>query len=57
MHGTLTTTARSTGQEILIPIKVNVPEGTAAGRMLFRANVNSETSTLTGYDTGYLVIA
>jgi outer membrane protein assembly factor BamB len=45
------------GQEFLIPIKVNVPDGTAAGRKLFRANVNSETSTLTGFDTGYLVIA
>ncbi|MDQ1255380.1 MAG: hypothetical protein QG646_4666, partial [Euryarchaeota archaeon] len=45
------------GQEVLIPIKVNVPEGTAAGRKLFRAYVNSETAALTGYDTGYLVIS
>ncbi|WP_156161064.1 DUF3344 domain-containing protein, partial [Methanosarcina sp. 2.H.T.1A.6] len=45
------------GEEVLIPVKVTVPEGTAAGRKLFRANVKSETSSITGFDTGYLVIA
>jgi PKD repeat protein len=45
------------GEEILVPMEVTVPDGTAAGRKLFRANVNSETSSITGFDTGYLVIS
>jgi len=45
------------GEEILVPVEIAVPEGTAAGRKLFRANVNSETSSITGFDTGYLAIS
>jgi YVTN family beta-propeller protein len=45
------------GEEVLIPMEVTVPDGTAAGRKLFRAKVNSETSSITGFDTGYLVIS
>ncbi|WP_156161174.1 DUF3344 domain-containing protein, partial [Methanosarcina sp. 2.H.T.1A.6] len=45
------------GEEVLIPVKVTVPEETAAGRKFFRANVKSETSSISGFDTGYLVIA
>ena len=45
------------GEEALVPMEVTVPDGTAAGRKLFRANVNSETSSITGFDTGYLVIS
>ncbi|WP_455709795.1 outer membrane protein assembly factor BamB family protein [Methanosarcina mazei] len=44
------------GEETLVPMEVTVPDGTAAGRKLFRTNVNSETSSITGFDTGYLVI-
>ena len=44
------------GQEVQIPIEVNVPAGTTVGRKLFRANVNSETSSITGFDTGYLTV-
>jgi len=46
-----------TGEEVLIPMEVTVPDGTAAGRKLFRAKVNSEKSSITGFDTGYLVIS
>ena len=45
------------GEEILVPMEVTVPDGTAAGRKLFRTNVNSEASSITGFDTGYLVIS
>jgi len=45
------------GEEILVPVEVTVPDGTAAGRKLFRATVNSEKSSITGFDTGYLVIS
>ncbi|HII81234.1 MAG TPA: hypothetical protein HA261_12830, partial [Methanosarcina sp.] len=45
------------GEEVLVPVKVTVPEGTAVGRKLFRANVKSETSSITGFDTGYLTIS
>ncbi|MDI9395488.1 MAG: hypothetical protein QM426_08780, partial [Euryarchaeota archaeon] len=44
------------GEEVLLPLKVTVPEGTNAGRKLFRANVKSETSSIRGFDTGYLTI-
>ncbi|KKG75751.1 hypothetical protein DU43_13620 [Methanosarcina mazei] len=44
-------------EEVLIPVKVTVPSGTAAGRKLFRANVNAETSSITGFDTGYTIIS
>ncbi|HOW14101.1 PKD domain-containing protein, partial [Methanosarcina sp.] len=45
------------GEEVLIPVKVTVPDGAASGRKLFRANANSETSSITGFDTGYLTIS
>jgi uncharacterized repeat protein (TIGR01451 family) len=45
------------GEEILVPMEVTVPDGTAAGRKLFRANVKSEKSSITGFDTGYLAIS
>jgi len=45
------------GEEVLVPVKVTVPEGSAVGRKLFRANVKSETSSITGFDTGYLTIS
>ena len=38
-------------------MEINVPAGTAAGRKLFRVTVNSETVAISGFDTGYLVIA
>jgi hypothetical protein len=44
------------GQEVLIPIKVNLPAGIAKGSKLFRANVNSQTTSLKGFDTGYLTV-
>ncbi|AAM32174.1 VWA domain-containing protein [Methanosarcina mazei] len=44
------------GEEILLPLEVEVPDGTALGLKLFRANVNSETSVVTGFDTGYLKV-
>jgi hypothetical protein len=44
------------GQEVQIPIKVNPPAGTAKGSKLFRANVNSQTTSLKGFDTGYLTV-
>ena len=34
------------GEEVLLPIKVNVSAGTATGRKLFRANINAEKSRL-----------
>jgi YVTN family beta-propeller protein/parallel beta-helix repeat protein len=45
------------GEEVSLPIKVNVPTGTAAGRKLFRANVKSVTTGISGFNTGYLTIA
>ncbi|KKG15006.1 hypothetical protein EO98_16705 [Methanosarcina sp. 2.H.T.1A.6] len=45
------------GEEIRVPVEVTVPGETAAGRKLFRANVKSETSEISGFDTGYLVIS
>ena len=44
------------GQEVIIPMKVNVPAETAKGSKLFRANVKAEISKLTGFDTGYLTV-
>jgi hypothetical protein len=44
------------GEEVLLPIKVNGSAGTATGRKLFRANVMSDTSSITGLDTGYLTV-
>ncbi|MEL7664286.1 MAG: NosD domain-containing protein [Methanosarcina mazei] len=44
------------GQEIQIPIKVTVPTGTATGLKIFRTNVTSATSKITGFDTGYLTL-
>lgn len=44
------------GEEVTIPIKVNIPAGTAPGYKLFRANIKSETSVITGFDTGYLMV-
>jgi hypothetical protein len=41
----------------MFPIKVNIPTGTAAGLKLFRVNVKSETTGITGFNTGYLKIA
>ena len=46
-----------TGQEVLIPMKVNIPAETAKGNKLLRANVKAEISKLTGFDTGYLIIS
>ncbi|MDI9395025.1 MAG: hypothetical protein QM426_06265, partial [Euryarchaeota archaeon] len=51
------TVSLKAGQEILIPVEVNIPGGIEPGRKLFRAYVNSETSSITGYDTGYLLIS
>jgi PKD repeat protein len=45
------------GEEVSIPVKVNTPIGTVAGRKLFRANMRSETTGITGFNTGYLTIA
>jgi PKD repeat protein len=45
------------GEEIPIPIKADIPSGIAAGLKLFRANVKSETTGITGFNTGYLKIA
>ncbi|MHB8103490.1 MAG: PKD domain-containing protein [Methanosarcina sp.] len=45
------------GEEVLIPIKVDVPAGIVTGRKLFRANVKSGTSGISGLNTGYLVIS
>jgi PKD repeat protein len=44
------------GEEITLPVKVDVPAGTAAGRKLFRINVKSETTGISGFNTGYLTI-
>jgi YVTN family beta-propeller protein len=44
------------GEEVTIPVKVDVPVGTAAGRKLFRVNVKSETTVISGFNTGYLTI-
>jgi PKD repeat protein len=44
------------GDEVSLPIKVYVPVETAAGRKLFRANVKSETTGISGFNTGYLII-
>ncbi|MDI9394379.1 MAG: Ig-like domain-containing protein, partial [Euryarchaeota archaeon] len=44
------------GEEVLLPVKVTVDDGTKAGRKLFRTNVKSETSSISGFDTGYLTI-
>jgi PKD repeat protein len=45
------------GEEVSIPVKVDVPAGTVAGRKLFRVNVKSETVGISGFNTGYLTIA
>jgi PKD repeat protein len=45
------------GEEVSIPVKVDIPAGTAAGLKLFRANVKSVTTGITGFNTGYLKIA
>jgi PKD repeat protein len=45
------------GEEVSIPVKVDVPTETAAGLKLFRANVKSETTGIAGFNTGYLKIA
>ena len=45
------------GQEIQVPMEVNIPAGATKGRKLFRANVLAGTSKISGFDTGYLVIA
>ncbi|MDI9395494.1 MAG: hypothetical protein QM426_08815 [Euryarchaeota archaeon] len=44
------------GEEVLLPVKVTVPGDALAERKLFRANVKSETSSISGFDTGYLTI-
>jgi YVTN family beta-propeller protein len=44
------------GEEVSIPVTVNIPTGTAAGRKLFRANVKSEATGISGFNTGYLTI-
>ncbi|AKB69090.1 NosD domain-containing protein [Methanosarcina mazei] len=54
---TETAVSLKAGEEVLIPVEVTVPDGTAAGRKLFRTNVNSETSSITVFDTGYIVIS
>ena len=45
------------GQEVQVPMEVNIPAGATKGRKLFRANVLAGTSKISGFDTGYLVIA
>jgi hypothetical protein len=45
------------GEEVSIPVKVDIPVVTAAGRKLFRANVKSEMTGTSGFNTGYLVIS
>lgn len=44
-------------QEISIPVKVSVPAGTTTGLKAFKVNVNSETSKIRKYTTGYLYIS
>ncbi|MDI9395826.1 MAG: hypothetical protein QM426_10645, partial [Euryarchaeota archaeon] len=44
------------GEETLIPLEVT-PDVTETRLKIFRANVNSETSSIAGFDTGYLVIS
>jgi PKD repeat protein len=44
------------GEEVSIPVKVDIPAGTTAGRKLFRVNVKSETTGISGFNTGYLTI-
>jgi PKD repeat protein len=44
------------GEEVTLPIKINVPTGTTAGLKLFRTNVKSETTGTTGFYVGYLKI-
>jgi PKD repeat protein len=44
------------GEEVSIPVKADIPAGTAAGLKLFRVNVKSETAGTTGFYTGYLKI-
>jgi PKD repeat protein len=44
------------GEEVSIPVKVDVQTGTATGLKLFRANVKSETTGIGGFNTGYLKI-
>ncbi len=45
------------GEERIFPLEVAVTAGTAAGYKLFRANVDSESSSIYGFDTGYLIVS
>ncbi len=45
------------GEEKTFPLEVDVSAGTAAGYKLFRANVDSESSSIYGFDTGYLIVS
>ncbi len=45
------------GEERTFPLEVEVPAGTAPGYRLFKANVDSETSAVYGFDTGYLIVS
>jgi PKD repeat protein len=45
------------GEEVSIPVKADIPAGTTAGLKLFRVNVKSETTGISGFYTGYLKIA
>ncbi|MFY1110640.1 MAG: metallophosphoesterase [Methanosarcinaceae archaeon] len=45
------------GEERTFPLEVEVSAGTSAGYRLFKANVDSETSAVYGFDTGYLIVS
>jgi PKD repeat protein len=45
------------GEEVSIPVKADIPAGTATGRKLFRVNEKSEINGISGFNTGYLTIA
>jgi parallel beta-helix repeat protein len=44
------------GEEVTLPIQVNVPNGTAIGRKLFRVNVKSKITEISNFNSGYLTI-
>ncbi|MFY1110288.1 MAG: SUMF1/EgtB/PvdO family nonheme iron enzyme [Methanosarcinaceae archaeon] len=45
------------GEEKTFPLEVEVPAGTSAGYRLFKVTVDSDTSSVYGFDTGYLIVS
>ncbi|AKB24451.1 hypothetical protein MSMTP_0982 [Methanosarcina sp. MTP4] len=45
------------GEERTFPLEVEVPAGTSAGYRLFKVTVDSGTSSVYGFDTGYLIVS